>query len=174
MRIRTLGGLALEDSDFSRPVPLLILAYLTIERRVPRKALERAFFPDAADPGDSLTTALRYLEKAPPGSAHAGATWSSARSRAIVWVVRVRSCRRIESRTSWPDLVASWRRRGALQRPSAPGNSRASRRMTSRERSITRRISGCAGLRITLRSMGITADGTRRPTERSSATHARP
>lgn len=64
VRIRTLGGLALDDGDFSRPVPLLILAYLAIERRLQRKSLERAFFPDAADPGDSLSTVLRLLENA--------------------------------------------------------------------------------------------------------------
>lgn len=63
MRIRTLGGLTLEGSAFARPVPLLLLAYLSIEGPSKRAELGSTFFPDAADMSDSLSTALRQLEK---------------------------------------------------------------------------------------------------------------
>lgn len=61
MRLVTLGRLALEYSDFSRPKPLLLLAYLALQGPQPRRVLADLFWMDARDPTDSLSTALRRL-----------------------------------------------------------------------------------------------------------------
>ena len=64
MLLRTLGGLTLEGSALTRPKPLLVLAYVALEGATPRKRLAELFFADAADPRDSLSTALRHLRVA--------------------------------------------------------------------------------------------------------------
>jgi len=63
MQLRTLGGLALEGSTLTRPKPLLVLAYLALEGPTPRRRLAESFFGDAADPRDSLSSALRHLRR---------------------------------------------------------------------------------------------------------------
>jgi predicted ATPase len=67
MRLRTLGGVSLEGSDFTRPVPLLLLAYLTLRGPMARGEVASTFFPDATDMSDSLSTALRQIERGTPG-----------------------------------------------------------------------------------------------------------
>lgn len=63
MRVRTLGGLALEGSELTRPQPLLLLAYVALEGPKGRRELADLFFMHTADPRDSLSTSLRYLRK---------------------------------------------------------------------------------------------------------------
>ena len=61
MLLRTLGGLTLEGAALTRPKPLMVLAYLCLEGPTSRRELAELFFGDAADPRDSLSTALRHL-----------------------------------------------------------------------------------------------------------------
>lgn len=63
MKLRTLGGLALEGSTLTRPKPLLMLAYLTMNGATTRRELADTFFHDALDARDSLSTALRHLRR---------------------------------------------------------------------------------------------------------------
>ncbi len=59
----TLGGLRLEGSSFSREKPLLLLAYLSLEGPKLRRFLAELFWPEAADPMNSLAVALAKLRK---------------------------------------------------------------------------------------------------------------
>src|SRR5690554_1777324 len=63
MRLKTLGGLSVEGSTFTRPVPLLLLAYVRLRGGDSRQKLASTFFIDRTDPGDSLSVALRQLER---------------------------------------------------------------------------------------------------------------
>lgn len=63
MRLVTLGRLALERSTFSRPKPLLLLAYLALQGPQPRRLLADIFWVGARSPADSLSTTLRRLKK---------------------------------------------------------------------------------------------------------------
>jgi tetratricopeptide (TPR) repeat protein len=63
MRLRTLGTLALEESKFRRVKPLLLLAYLTVEGRKPRRYLAELFWPDASSAMNSLSVALSQLRR---------------------------------------------------------------------------------------------------------------
>ncbi len=63
MRLRTLGGLKLEASDFQRPKPLLLLAYLAVEGAKDRRHLAEFFWSDASEPATSLRVALGQLRK---------------------------------------------------------------------------------------------------------------
>jgi predicted ATPase len=67
MYLRTLGGLWLEGSEFRRPKPLLLLAYLALEGAKPRRYLAELFFMDASDQMNSLSRALSYLRQEVPG-----------------------------------------------------------------------------------------------------------
>jgi WD40 repeat protein len=67
MRLHTLGGLSLEGSDFRRPKPLLLLAYLALEGAKPRYHLAELFFMDTNDRLNSLSRALSYLRQEVPG-----------------------------------------------------------------------------------------------------------
>ncbi|MBW6455749.1 MAG: hypothetical protein K0A98_07665 [Trueperaceae bacterium] len=64
MHLRTLGGLTLEGASLTRPKPLLMLAYVSIEGPVTRRELSDVFFHDADDARDSLSTALAHLRRA--------------------------------------------------------------------------------------------------------------
>lgn len=64
MELKTLGEFELTGSDFKRRDPLLILAYLTIEGPETREQLANLFFPYVEDKSDSLSAALRLLQKA--------------------------------------------------------------------------------------------------------------
>ncbi len=66
MRLRTLGGLALSGSAFSRPKPLLLLAYLALEGPSERARLARLFWPRAKNPAGSLAVAVSQLRRAGP------------------------------------------------------------------------------------------------------------
>ena len=63
VRLRTLGGLALEGCDFGRTKPLLLLSYLCLEGKTKRRHLSELFWPDAKDPLASLSTDLSRLRK---------------------------------------------------------------------------------------------------------------
>lgn len=63
VKLRTLGGLALEGSSLTRPKPLLMLAYLTLNGATTRRELADTFYHDALDARDSLSTGLRHLRK---------------------------------------------------------------------------------------------------------------
>ena len=63
MRLKTLGGLALEGSDFKRPKPLLLLAYLSLEGAKDRRHVAELFWPEATNPMASLRTALAQLRR---------------------------------------------------------------------------------------------------------------
>lgn len=68
IRLRTLGGLALDGSSFRRPKPLLLLAYLALEGPQDRRHLAELFWPRAADHLKSLTVALAQLKQGAPGT----------------------------------------------------------------------------------------------------------
>jgi predicted ATPase len=65
--LRTLGGLGLESSRFTRPKPLLLLAYLALEGPQPRRHVAELFWPTAADHMKSLTVLLTQLRQGAPG-----------------------------------------------------------------------------------------------------------
>lgn len=66
MRLRTLGGLALQGTSFTRRVPLLLLAYLALEGEQERGFLSELFWPDARDRRGALRVALARLRRAAP------------------------------------------------------------------------------------------------------------
>lgn len=68
MLLRTLGSLALTDSDFRRPKPLLLLAYLALQGPNDRRFLAELIWPNAADPRQSLTVAVSQLHGAVPSA----------------------------------------------------------------------------------------------------------
>lgn len=61
MRLRTLGGPELEGVGFRREKPLLLLGYLALEGRKPRRHLAELFWPRARDGLNSLSVALAQL-----------------------------------------------------------------------------------------------------------------
>lgn len=65
MRLRTLGGLELVGSNLRRGAfkPLLLLAYLALEGPKPRRFLAELFWPEAADPLNSLKVVLHRLRQ---------------------------------------------------------------------------------------------------------------
>ena len=73
MLLRTLGELRLEGSDFSRPKPLLLLAYLALEGPKPRRYLAELFYMDTKDPYNGLAQAVKLLRKRAPGAIEADA-----------------------------------------------------------------------------------------------------
>lgn len=68
MRLRTLGGVCLDGTDFARPKPLLLLAYLALEGPKHRRALAELFWGGASDPMSSLRVALSQVRKGAPGA----------------------------------------------------------------------------------------------------------
>lgn len=64
MYLRTLGGLRLRDTQFQRPKPLLLLAYLVVEGAKDRRFLAELFWPGAANHLNSLAKALSQLRQA--------------------------------------------------------------------------------------------------------------
>lgn len=67
MLLRTLGGLELAETPFSRPKPLLLLAYLALEGPKERRHLAELFWQGATDPLNRLAVTLARLRKAGPG-----------------------------------------------------------------------------------------------------------
>jgi DNA-binding SARP family transcriptional activator len=70
----TLGGLSLEGTSFTRPKPLLLLTYLSLEGSQSRRHLAELFWPDAGDHMNSLTVALTQLRHAAPNLIEANDT----------------------------------------------------------------------------------------------------
>ncbi|MEX2536979.1 MAG: tetratricopeptide repeat protein [Trueperaceae bacterium] len=68
MHLRTLGGAALVGSSFSRPKPLLLLAYLALEGAKSRRFVSELFWGEAARPMNSLRVALSQLRHGAPGA----------------------------------------------------------------------------------------------------------
>ncbi len=68
MRLILLGGLALEPSDFTRPKPLLLLAYLSLGGPRSRRDIAELFWQGSKDPMQGLRMALLQLNKEVPGS----------------------------------------------------------------------------------------------------------
>jgi predicted ATPase len=66
--LHTLGGLKLEPTPFTRPKPLLLLAYLALEGAQSRRHIAELFWPEASDHMKSLTVALAHLRKDAPGA----------------------------------------------------------------------------------------------------------
>lgn len=66
MKLTTLGDLRLEASESAPgPKPLLLLAYLALEGPRERRHLAELFWPQAADPLNSLSAALKQLRRLP-------------------------------------------------------------------------------------------------------------
>ncbi len=63
----TLGQLALPDTPFARPKPLLLLAYLALEGPKDKRFLAELFFPENEDPNSSLRQTLTRLRRAGTG-----------------------------------------------------------------------------------------------------------
>lgn len=66
MLLKTLGGLELMDTTFTRVKPLILLAYLVLEGVKDRRYLADFFWPDASDSLNSLSRALSQLRKGAP------------------------------------------------------------------------------------------------------------
>jgi predicted ATPase len=62
--LRTLGGLGLGSTNFTRPKPLLLIAYLALEGPQPRRHIAELFWPEASDHMKSLTVALTQIRQA--------------------------------------------------------------------------------------------------------------
>ena len=71
MRLKTLGGLELEGSDFRRPQPLLLLAYLALEGSKDRQFLSELFWWNASNPRNNLSSTLTRLRSHVPNNVHA-------------------------------------------------------------------------------------------------------
>ncbi len=67
VQLCTLGGLKLEGADFSRPKPLLLLAYLALEGPQERRHLSELFWPGTDYALRNLSTVLTRLKEAAPG-----------------------------------------------------------------------------------------------------------
>ena len=78
MHLVTLGGLQLAGVAFGRVKPLLLLTYLALEGSKDRHHLAELFWPDAADPLNSLAAALKQLRQFAPGAAEGDHTHVSS------------------------------------------------------------------------------------------------
>ena len=67
MRLRTLGELKLDGTDFTKPKPLLLLTYLALEGATDRRHLAELFWPGAVNPLGNLNTVLTRLRQAGDG-----------------------------------------------------------------------------------------------------------
>ncbi len=61
MVLRTLGAVALGATTFHRQKPLLLLAYLSLEGPQARRYMADLFYPETADPMNSLSRAVSHL-----------------------------------------------------------------------------------------------------------------
>jgi predicted ATPase len=80
MLLRTLGGLALEGTEFTRPKPLALMAYLALEGPQDRRYVAELFWPSARDHMKSLTVALTRLRQGAQGAVEADRqrVWTTA------------------------------------------------------------------------------------------------
>jgi WD40 repeat protein len=67
MRLSLLGGLKVEGSSLTRPKPLLLLAYLSLNGSRDRRDLAELFFIGTQDPAQGLRVALSHLNKEASG-----------------------------------------------------------------------------------------------------------
>lgn len=74
VQLLTFGSLHLQGVAFGREKPLLLLAYLCLNGPQPRRTVARRFWPDAANPMNSLSVALGQLRKISPDLFHATET----------------------------------------------------------------------------------------------------
>lgn len=68
MTLKTLGKLELVDSEFTRPTPLLLLVYLSLQGPQERRHLAELFWPRKADPLNSLSSNLSRIRKGIEGA----------------------------------------------------------------------------------------------------------
>lgn len=82
MVLKALGGLALEDNDFSRHKPLLLLCYLALEGSKERRFLAELFWPRSEDRLNSLSKALTRLRQSAPNLIEADAirVWTTVQT----------------------------------------------------------------------------------------------
>jgi tetratricopeptide (TPR) repeat protein len=71
MRLKTLGGLVLGGSNFTRVKPLILLSYLAVEGSKDRRYLSEFFWSGASDGLNSLSRALSQFRKDAPGTIEA-------------------------------------------------------------------------------------------------------
>jgi predicted ATPase len=79
-KLHTLSGLRLEHTNFTRPKPLLLLAYLCLEGKQEKRFLAELFWPGASNHLNSLAKALSQLRQVgviDNDDTHAWATVSS-------------------------------------------------------------------------------------------------
>ncbi len=74
MLLRTLGKLELQQTNFSRPKPLLLLCYLALEGPQERRHMAELFWPEASDHMKSLGVALAQLRRNAPEAIEADST----------------------------------------------------------------------------------------------------
>ena len=88
MRLKTLGELRLETSDFGRAKPLLLATYLALEGARDRRHVAELFWPTAADHMKSLTVALAQARKVVPGilGADAARVWTELPVDAVAFL----------------------------------------------------------------------------------------
>ena len=103
MVLHTLGGVRLEGSDFTRPKPLLLLAYLVVEGPQVRRRLAELFWVRGADPMKSLSVALTRLRKGAPGVVEADdeRAWATVESD-------VADLLDVHARGAWDDVIARY------------------------------------------------------------------
>ena len=80
MLLCTLGKLELQQTNFSRPKPLLLLCYLALEGPQERRHMAELFWPEASDHMKSLGVALAQLRRDAPEAIEA----NSMQLRALV------------------------------------------------------------------------------------------
>ena len=77
----TLAGLQLEGSRFTRPKPLLLLAYLSLEGARERRFLRELFWPGDADAATHLRVTVQRLRQASPDTLEVAGEWLSSNVR---------------------------------------------------------------------------------------------
>jgi hypothetical protein len=82
MKLLMLGGLKLESTTLTRPKPLLLLAYLSLEGSRSRRDMADLFWGSSKDPMQSLRLALVQLNKEANGAVHSeeGKLWTEVQS----------------------------------------------------------------------------------------------
>ena len=68
MRLRTLGRLELEGSEFTQAKALLLLAFLAVEGPQERRRLAELLWFDSKDPLNTLSTTLNRIKRGAPGA----------------------------------------------------------------------------------------------------------
>jgi predicted ATPase len=77
----TLAGLRLEGSGFTRPKPLLLLAYLALEGSRERRFLRDLFWPGEVDAATHLRVTLQRIRQAVPDALEMTGEWVACKVR---------------------------------------------------------------------------------------------